>query len=74
VTITVFSRRAHPIDPSVGRIGLGSSSRPFRWASTSSAAPYDVPLALALLKVPTGALTAIAGILLLGGGFVPGLS
>jgi len=36
--------------------------------------PYDVPLALTLLKVPTGALTAVAGILLLGGGFVPGLS
>lgn len=36
--------------------------------------PYDVPLALAVLKVPTGALTAVSGILLLGGGFVPGLS
>jgi hypothetical protein len=31
-------------------------------------------VALALLKVPSGALTAVAGILLLGGGFVPGLS
>ena len=39
-----------------------------------SSAPYDVPLALALLKVPTGALTAVTGILLLGGGFVPGFS
>ena len=39
-----------------------------------SAAPYDVPFALALLKVPTGALTAVTGILLLGGGFVPGFS
>jgi hypothetical protein len=36
--------------------------------------PYDVPLALAFLKVPMGALTALVGILLLGGGFVPGLS
>jgi hypothetical protein len=36
--------------------------------------PYDVPLALAILKVPTGALTAVVGILLLGGGFVPGFS
>jgi hypothetical protein len=36
--------------------------------------PYDVPLALAFLKVPIGCLTAVAGILLLGGGFVPGLS
>jgi len=36
--------------------------------------PYDVPIALALLKAPLGALTAVVGILLLGGGFVPGLS
>jgi hypothetical protein len=41
---------------------------------TGSSTPYDVPVALALLKVPTGALTAVAGILLLGGNFVPGLS
>lgn len=36
--------------------------------------PYDIPLALAFLKVPIGSLTAVAAILLLGGGFVPGLS
>jgi len=36
--------------------------------------PYDIPVALALLKVPSGSLTAVAGVLLLGGGFVPGLS
>ncbi|HET9871896.1 MAG TPA: hypothetical protein VFP89_04780 [Propionibacteriaceae bacterium] len=36
--------------------------------------PYDVPLALAILKVPTGGLTAVSGILLLSGGFVPGFS
>jgi hypothetical protein len=36
--------------------------------------PYDIPIALAMLKVPSGSLTAVAGILLLGGGFVPGLS
>ena len=39
-----------------------------------SATPYDVPIALAILKVPSGALTAVVGILLLGGGFVPGFS
>jgi hypothetical protein len=41
---------------------------------TGRSTPYGVPTALALLKVPTGALTAVSGILLLGGGFVPGLS
>ncbi|AGL15700.1 hypothetical protein [Actinoplanes sp. N902-109] len=39
-----------------------------------TATPYGVPMALACLKVPTGALTALAGLLLLGGDFVPGLS
>ena len=36
--------------------------------------PYGVPVALALLKLPAGALTAILGILLVRGAFVPGLS
>lgn len=36
--------------------------------------PYGLPVALALLKLPTGALTAVLGLLLMRGGFVPGLS
>jgi len=36
--------------------------------------PYGLPVALALLKLPTGALTAVIGLLLMRGGFVPGLS
>jgi hypothetical protein len=39
----------------------------------STATPFRVPLALAVLKLPTGALTAILGLLLMRGGFVPGL-
>jgi hypothetical protein len=39
-----------------------------------TATTYDVPLALALLKLPSGALTAIVGILLVRGEFIPGLS
>lgn len=58
----------------LGLLGGGLASVVSVRKMASSAAPYDVPLALALLKVPTGALTAVAGILLLGGGFVPGLS
>ncbi|RRO17003.1 hypothetical protein EIL87_12045 [Saccharopolyspora rhizosphaerae] len=34
----------------------------------------NVPVALAVLKLPTGALTAVLGIVLLRGEFVPGLS
>jgi hypothetical protein len=36
--------------------------------------PFTVPVALAVLKLPTGALTAVLGLLLMRGQFVPGLS
>lgn len=39
-----------------------------------TAAPYAVPVALAFFKLPAGALTAIAGLLLIKGDFVPGFS
>ncbi|MFF3680229.1 hypothetical protein ACFYYS_40435 [Streptomyces sp. NPDC002120] len=39
-----------------------------------TATPYQVPVALAALKLPAGALTAVLGLLLMRGGFVPGLS
>jgi hypothetical protein len=36
--------------------------------------PYSLPVAVAFLKLPAGALTAVVGLLLMRGGFVPGLS
>jgi hypothetical protein len=36
--------------------------------------PYDFPLLLALIKLPTGALTAVFGLLLIRAQFIPGLS
>ena len=39
-----------------------------------SSEPYGVPLALAVLKLPTGAVTAVLGLLLMRGQFIPGLS
>jgi hypothetical protein len=39
-----------------------------------TAAPYVIPIALAFFKLPAGALTAIAGLLLIKGDFVPGFS
>jgi hypothetical protein len=36
--------------------------------------PYSLAVALAVLKLPLGALTAVLGLLLMSGGFVPGLS
>jgi hypothetical protein len=39
-----------------------------------TATPYSIPVSLALFKLPAGALTAVAGLLLIKGGFVPGFS
>jgi hypothetical protein len=39
-----------------------------------SSSPFGVPAALIALKLPTGALTALLGLMLMRGGFVPGLS
>lgn len=39
-----------------------------------STLPYGLPVTLAILKLPTGALTAFVGLLLMRGQFVPGLS
>ena len=36
--------------------------------------PFSLPVALALLKLPTGAMTAILGLILMRGEFIPGLS
>lgn len=43
-------------------------------AIDGTATPYSLPVALAVLKVPAGALTAVLGLLLLRGEFVPGFS
>jgi len=51
-------------------IAAATAVRNVRGTST----PYGLPVALAVLKLPTGALTALLGLLLMRGGFVPGLS
>ena len=69
---------ASPWDiPLVQLVGLISAAvaaafalRGIRGTST----PYGLPVALALLKLPTGALTAVLGLLLMRGQFVPGLT
>jgi hypothetical protein len=53
-----------------GALAAAFAIRNIRGTST----PYDIPIALAVLKVPTGSLTAVAGLLLLRGQFLPGLS
>ncbi|MFJ2730080.1 hypothetical protein [Streptomyces collinus] len=75
---TVPSMRAGPTDIlTVEVAGLAgaaftviASLRHIRGTST----PYMLPLASAVLKFPTGALSAFLGVLLIRGAFVPGLS
>lgn len=53
-----------------GAFAAAVSIRNLRGTST----PYDLPVALALLKVPSGALTAFIAMIAIHGDFVPGLS
>lgn len=53
-----------------GALAAAVSIRNIRGTST----PYDIPVALAMLKVPLGAFTAILGLIAIRGNFVPGLS
>ncbi|MFE5813634.1 hypothetical protein [Streptomyces sp. NPDC056479] len=51
-------------------VAAATTLRKIRGTST----PFPVPIALAALKIPAGALTAVLGLLLMRGGFVPGLT
>lgn len=51
-------------------VAAAAALRKIRGTST----PFGVPVALAILKLPTGALTAVVGLLLMRAEFVPGLS
>ncbi|MFD1544536.1 hypothetical protein [Nonomuraea guangzhouensis] len=51
-------------------IAATSALRKIRGTSTA----FPVPVALAILKLPTGALTAVLGLVLMRGWFIPGLS
>jgi hypothetical protein len=53
-----------------GALAAALSIRNLRGTST----PYDVPVALATLKIPLGAFTAIVGLVAIQGEFIPGLS
>ena len=53
-----------------GSLAAAVSIRNLRGTAT----PYDIPIALALLKAPAGALTAVGAIIAIRGEFVPGLS
>lgn len=58
----------------VGLLGAGVTAAVGLKNVRGTSGPYSLPVALAVLKLPTGALTAILGLLLMRGEFVPGLS
>jgi hypothetical protein len=58
----------------VGLIAAAVAAAAALRGSQGTSTPYSLPISLAVLKLPTGALTAILGLLLMRGGFVPGLS
>ncbi|MER5640357.1 hypothetical protein ABT095_25845 [Kitasatospora sp. NPDC002227] len=58
----------------IGLVAAGIAAASALRNINGTSTPYNVPVALAVLKLPTGALTAVLGILLMRGGFVPGLS
>jgi hypothetical protein len=63
-----------PIVAMVGVIAAAISAAVALRKLQGTTSPYSLPVALAVLKLPTGALTAVFGLLLMRGGFVPGLS
>jgi len=59
----------------VGLLGAALSvAALFRRLKRGTSTPYNVAFSLAVLKLPTGALTAAAGLILMRADFVPGLS
>lgn len=74
----VVRNTARPWDiPLVEIIGLLAAALAAAFALRSiqgTSTPYSLPVAAAVLKLPTGALTAVFGLLLMRGGFIPGLS
>jgi hypothetical protein len=58
----------------LGLVGAAVSVAALLRGMKGTSTPYNVPLYLALLKVPTGAITAVVGLVLMRADFVPGLS
>jgi hypothetical protein len=74
----IFDRTASPWDVFVVElVGLLAAAVAAAFAVSKirgTSTPYSLPVAQAALKLPLGALTAVLGLLLMRGEFVPGLS
>jgi hypothetical protein len=58
----------------IGLLGASLAAATGLRTIRGSSDPFSLPVALALLKLPTGAFTAVLGLFLIRAGFVPGLS
>lgn len=63
-----------PLIEIVGLLSAALASALALRSIKGTSTPYSLPVAVAVLKLPSGALTAVIGLLLMRGGFVPGLS
>lgn len=68
------SRWDIPLIEVVGLIAAAVASAAALRQVRGTSTPYSLPVSLAVLKLPTGALTAFLGLLLMRGQFIPGLS
>lgn len=73
-TKNVVSRWDYIVLEVVGLVAAAVAAAAALRQINGTSTPFAVPVALAVLKLPTGALTAVLGLLLMRGQFVPGLS
>jgi hypothetical protein len=74
VVDATVSRWDLPLIEVIGMVAAGVTGAVALRRLRSSTTALGVPVALNVLKLPTGALTAVLGLLLMRGGFVPGLT
>ena len=74
VTDRVVSRKDYITVELVGIVAASIAAASALRKIKRNATPFDISVALAMLKVPSGALTAVLGLLFLRGAFVPGFS
>ncbi len=74
VMATVASSWDYAVLELVGLVAAAVAAAATLRQVKGTSTPFDIPVALAILKLPTGALTALLGLLLMRGQFVPGLS
>ncbi len=71
---TTVSKWDMPLILLIGMVAAGVTGAIALRRIQGTPTPFAVPVVLNILKLPTGALTAVLGLLLMRGGFVPGLT